>query len=158
MNHIARFAAVLALIIGAAGIAGIRAQAPRDSQGSPAVTFQVEVDYVDVDVVVTDEQGNFVKGLTRDDFEVHEDGKPLKVDTLSASKLIAESGREVSVARDELSGVAAGRDKSATYGLSRTIPLREVPPGSYLLRVEAQRRGDADAVVVRETRLSVVPE
>ena len=49
----------------------------------PGVTFQVEVNYVDVDAVVTDEQGNFVTGLTRDDFEVFEDGKPQKVDTFS---------------------------------------------------------------------------
>ncbi len=52
-----RLAAGLALIVCAAGMSGARAQAPRDSQGSPSVTFQVEVDYVDVDVVVTDEQG-----------------------------------------------------------------------------------------------------
>ena len=42
------------------------------------MTFQVEVDYVDV--VVTDQQGNFVRGLTRDDFALFEDGKPAKVD------------------------------------------------------------------------------
>ena len=50
---------------------------------APGVTFQVEVNYVDVDVVVTDEQGHFVTGLTRDDFEVFEDGKPQKIDTFS---------------------------------------------------------------------------
>ena len=76
-------AAALALTIAVAGAAVVRAQAPRDSQGSPSVTFQVEVDYVDVDVVVTDEQGNFVRGLTRDDFDVSEDGKPVKLDTFS---------------------------------------------------------------------------
>jgi hypothetical protein len=47
-----RFAAGLALLTCAAAISGARAQAPRDSQGSPVVTFQVEVDYVDVDVVM----------------------------------------------------------------------------------------------------------
>ena len=75
------------------------------------------------------------------------------------TRLIAESGREVTVARDELSGnVAPGRDKSVTYSLSRSIPLREVPPGAYLLRVEAQRRGDADRTAVRETPITVVSE
>lgn len=58
----------------------VRAQAP---QGPPSVTFQVEVNYVDVDVVVTDEKGNFISGLTRDDFEVFEDGKLQKVDTFT---------------------------------------------------------------------------
>jgi hypothetical protein len=74
------------------------------------------------------------------------------------TRLIAESGREVSAARDELSGGAGGRDKSAVYALSKTLPLKDVPPGSYLLRVEAQRRGDADRVAVREARISVVSE
>ncbi len=82
MTQSIRVAAGLSLIICAAGMSGARAQAPRDPQG-PGVTFQVEVDYVDVDVVVTDEQGNFVRDLTRDDFKVFEDGKPVKLDTFS---------------------------------------------------------------------------
>ena len=77
-----RVAAGLALMGCALWMSVVRAQAPRESQG-PSVTFQVEVDYVDVDVVVTDEQGNFVRGLTRDDFKVFEDGKLVKLDTFS---------------------------------------------------------------------------
>ncbi len=88
MNASVRFAA-LALIACAAGIAVARAQAP-NSQGSPAVTFQVEVDYVDVDVVVTDQQGNFVRGLTREDVQVVEDGKPVKIDTFSTVEIPVE--------------------------------------------------------------------
>ena len=74
---------LIALAIGAAALqspAAIKAQAP---QGPPSVTFQVEVNYVDVDVVVTDEKGNFISNLTRDDFEVFEDGKPQKIDTFA---------------------------------------------------------------------------
>ena len=43
------------------------------------MTFRAEIEYVEVDAVVTDERGNLVKGLTREDFEVYEDGKPQKV-------------------------------------------------------------------------------
>ena len=89
MTQSVRVAGALALIGCAAWISAVRAQAPRDSQG-PAVTFQVEVDYVDVDVVVTDERGNFVRGLTRDDFKVFEDGKPVKLDTFSVVEIPAE--------------------------------------------------------------------
>jgi len=32
------------------------------------VTFQLEVNYVDIDAVVTDERGNPVTDLTKDDF------------------------------------------------------------------------------------------
>ena len=39
------------------------------------MTFRAEIEYVEVDAVVTDERGNLVKGLTREDFDVYEDGK-----------------------------------------------------------------------------------
>src|SRR5215212_5553108 len=54
----------------------IRAQAPAD-------TFQVEINYVDVDALVTDQQGRFVSDLTLGDFELFEDGKPQKINTFS---------------------------------------------------------------------------
>jgi VWFA-related protein len=42
----------------------------------PPVTFKVEVNYVEIDANVTDAQGKFVRALTKDDFQVLEDGKP----------------------------------------------------------------------------------
>jgi VWFA-related protein len=51
-----------------------QAQAPAPPQ--PPVTFKVEVNYVEIDANVTDAQGNFVRTLTRDDFQLLEDGKP----------------------------------------------------------------------------------
>jgi VWFA-related protein len=71
------------LLLGASG----SAQAP---QTPPSVTFEVEVNYVDVDAIVTDENGNFVTGLTREDFEVFEDGKPQKIGTFSYVELPVE--------------------------------------------------------------------
>ena len=53
------------------------AQAPP----TPEVTFKVEVNYVEEDVRVVDRDGNFVRGLKREDFQVLEDGKPQKVQT-----------------------------------------------------------------------------
>jgi VWFA-related protein len=60
------------------------------TQAPPSVTFQVEVNYVDVDAIVTDENGNFVSGLTREDFEVFEDGKPQKIEMFSYVDLPVE--------------------------------------------------------------------
>ena len=74
----------------------LTAQAP---PAPPDVTFQVEVNYVDVDVVVTDEKGNFVSGLTRDDFEVFEDGKPQKVDTFAYVEIPVERERRIRARR-----------------------------------------------------------
>jgi VWFA-related protein len=61
------------------------AQAPAPSQPTspptPEVTFKVEVNYVEEDVRVVDRDGNFVRGLKQEDFQVLEDGKPQKVQT-----------------------------------------------------------------------------
>src|SRR5688572_19484516 len=48
---------------------------------APEVTFKVEVNYVEEDVRVVDRDGNFVRGLKQEDFQVFEDGKPQKVQT-----------------------------------------------------------------------------
>jgi VWFA-related protein len=41
----------------------------------PPVTFKVQVEYVEVDAVVTDATGTFVRNLSRNDFEVREGGR-----------------------------------------------------------------------------------
>ena len=56
---------------------------PEPPQEPPAVTFKVEVNYVEVGAVVTDAQGNFVRTLSKDDFQIFEDGKPQKMSTYS---------------------------------------------------------------------------
>jgi VWFA-related protein len=57
------------------------AQAAQPDRQFPPLTFKVEVNYVEVDAVVTDQQGRFVSGLQRGDFQVLEDGKPQSVAT-----------------------------------------------------------------------------
>ena len=57
--------------------------APLAQQPAPSATFQVQVDFVDIDAVVTDERGNFVAGLTKDDFELLDDGKPQEISAFS---------------------------------------------------------------------------
>ena len=56
---------------------------PAPSTDQPPVTFRVEVDYVEVDALVADAQGNLVSDLRAEDFEVLEDGKPQKVSAFS---------------------------------------------------------------------------
>ena len=50
---------------------------------SPQLTFRVETNYIEVDAVVTDSQGRFIRDLKREDFEVLEDSRPQKVDLFS---------------------------------------------------------------------------
>jgi VWFA-related protein len=61
------------------------AQAPALAQQPPtaeaAFTEEVEVAEVLLDVLVTDRDGNVIVGLNADDFEVTEDGKPVRLDS-----------------------------------------------------------------------------
>src|SRR5919201_5930431 len=79
MNGSVRIAALAILLAGAVLIAG---QAPPPA-GPQQPTFKAQVDYVEVDVLVTDQQGNFVRDLKKEDFQVLEDGKPQTIATFS---------------------------------------------------------------------------
>jgi len=78
------FALVLAAISGI-GLAAQQQQSPpsRPVDDQPQVTFRVEVNYVEVDAFVTDAAGNPVTSLTKDDFELFEDGKRQEVANFS---------------------------------------------------------------------------
>jgi hypothetical protein len=93
MKRFQILALVGVVILLAAGDLSVSAQAPQPQTpppGPPAVTFQVEVNFVDVDAVVTDQQGNFVGNLKKEDFEIFEDGKPQKIDTFSLVEIPLE--------------------------------------------------------------------
>lgn len=80
MHVRSRIRVLLFLVLLGAAIGTPRAQqqaAP--DQTPPPVTFRAEVNYIEVDAVVNDKQGNPVSGLTINDFNVLEDGKPQKV-------------------------------------------------------------------------------
>ena len=53
------------------------------SQAPAQLTFRAGVNYVEIDAVVTDRQGNFVRNLAEADFQVREDGKPQTVSVFS---------------------------------------------------------------------------
>ena len=72
----------IALALALVGLAALAAQQPPPRQ---APTFRVEVNYVEIDATVTDAQGNFVRGLTKEDFELVEEGRP---QTISAFSLV----------------------------------------------------------------------
>jgi VWFA-related protein len=79
-------------------IAGLTAQGPGPAQPpAPGVqqtpTFRVQIDAVTMDVIVKDESGRFIPDLTKDDFEVFEDG--VKQDI--ASMTVVTGGRATNV-------------------------------------------------------------
>ena len=84
------------MLTAALSAAALAAQQPPPSPSAPQapgageVTFRVEVNYVEVDAVVTDAAGAIVTDLTQADFEVLEDGRPQKVSAFSLVNLAIE--------------------------------------------------------------------
>jgi VWFA-related protein len=56
---------------------------PTAQQSPQTPTFRLRVDYVEVDVVVTDQRGNLVRDLKKEDFQVAEDGKGQTISTFT---------------------------------------------------------------------------
>ena len=71
-------------------------------------------------------------------------------------RLLSESAQEVYVARDSVTNTADAR-KWDVYAYTKQIPLRDVAAGRYLVRVEAQVRGQQkDAKpAARETLITI---
>ena len=69
---------------------GSAPQSALPERQNPAVTFKVEVNYVEVDAVVTDASGRFVTDLRKEDFEVFEDGKRQEVSSFGLVNIPVE--------------------------------------------------------------------
>ena len=75
-------------------------------------------------------------------------------------RLLSEDGKEVYVSRDELANAATPTDKPwEIYGYPKQISLKDVPPGRYLLRVDAQVRGNVEDAkpAFKETLITILP-
>jgi len=79
MNSSVRAAALMVVLSGALLSAGQQAQ-PSSPQ---TPTFKAQVEYVEVDALVTDQQGNLVRDLKKEDFQVFEDGKLQTISTFT---------------------------------------------------------------------------
>lgn len=71
----------LPVLVGCLILAGAL-QAQQAGQAPPP-TFKLEVHYVEIDASVTDPQGSFVPNLTKDDFQLLEDGRPQTISAFS---------------------------------------------------------------------------
>jgi VWFA-related protein len=126
-----------------AGAAGLLAQ---ETETTPALAetveeeapprFEAEVEQVIVDLVVTDEEGNPVPGLTRDDMTVTEDGVPQTVVSFEAVHL-PEEPTPPSAA---LPRISKNTDPSAQRGRTFVVVLDD-------MNLTPQRARDAKAAV-----------
>lgn len=103
-------ARILAVCLAAACLGGGTAAAQRGDRKAPAPAQppaqpenegffidNISVSVVNVDVHVTDKKGNRITGLTRDDFEIFEDGRPVAVTNFYA----VEGGKAVATSDPE---------------------------------------------------------
>ncbi len=82
-----RWSRLLGVFVFVALTALVAAQSQPAPSQQPAAqqtpTFKAQVEFVEVDALVTDQQGQFVRNLTKDDFQVFEDGKRQTISTFS---------------------------------------------------------------------------
>src|SRR5213083_1948215 len=71
------------------------AQPPAPDQPQPPPLFRTGINFVRVDVIISDNKGNPVADLQPADFDVSEDGKPQKIETFKLVKL--DGGRAESI-------------------------------------------------------------
>ena len=82
-----------------------------NAQKAPQLGETIDVSIVNVEVVVTDREGNRVRGLTREDFEILESGKPQPISNFS----------EYASTANERVGVTAGTAAEAPMREKRNL-------------------------------------
>src|SRR3954469_24619836 len=78
-----RLTALFIILIGGVLAAGQTTSSTAPPGASQTPNFRVAVEGVEVDAIVTDRDGQFVRGLTQNDFQIFEDGKPQPISTFS---------------------------------------------------------------------------
>ena len=81
-----RFAILAAVMAAAVTVVGAQ------SQGDDAFRFKSGVELVNVTATVTDDNGHFVSGLTKEDFTVYEDGEQQEITQFSNERVPVSLG------------------------------------------------------------------
>ena len=96
-------------------------QPAQPDQTAQTPIFRADINFVRVDVIVTDREGNPVADLKQEDFEVTEDGKPQSIQTFKLINVSEDTGlgadppREVRNAIDEQ--IEAARDDVRVFAI-----------------------------------------
>jgi len=107
---------ILRLTLCAAIALPLAAQTKNQEPELPRLVENIDVRVIDVDVIVTDKRGNFVPGLTADDFEIYENNVPKPVSNFYE----VANGRPKIVA-DEVGGRVEEEKKATPEDMKRRI-------------------------------------
>ena len=93
-------------------------ETPAREETEPAGGFveAIEVNIVNVEVYVTDKKGQRVKGLGRDDFEIYEDRKPVKITNFYAE----EGGRPRGLEEEGVAALPVPTSPPPPFGAAET--------------------------------------
>lgn len=94
--------------------------------GVPSPVFPAKIEAVKVTVVVSDRRGDWVRGLTRDEFRVFEDGRPQTVTLFSPGDGLAgaDEGLALGLLVDTSGSMARSRERAreAAVRFLQTVP------------------------------------
>lgn len=144
-----RFIAVAVLSCLAATTPAATTSAATTANGIPHLGETVDVSLINVDVFVTDARGNRIRGLTRDDFEIYENGKLQPVSNFAEYR-DSVAGGEVGV---EAGAAAAPRQPRTVAIFFERIRLAPFVSGPLFASIKDTLRktvapGDAVSLVV----------
>ncbi|HSF14632.1 MAG TPA: VWA domain-containing protein [Vicinamibacteria bacterium] len=121
-------------------------------------TFRLSVDFIEVTAIVTDPAGKVVPDLTRDDFQILEDGRPQTIEAFAFVDLPRRPRRRAPDGSLPESDVRANLDASGRLFAFLIDDLRTPPADRTLLRararelVEKTEEGDLAAVLYTSGR------
>ena len=108
---------VTALTVGAAIAAAAQATIAQDAQRPGGVLFRTSVELINVTATVSDENGQFVSGLTQEDFLVFEDDTPQLISQFSAERVPVSLG----IALDTSGSMMGDRMDAARKAIDRFL-------------------------------------
>ena len=127
----------LVLLVSVVGLAA----ATRERDDDPTFFETVEVRVVNVEVVVTDRDGEPVYGLTRDDFELLEDGRPVEITNFYSVEAVEAGEAEPQAPTEE--AVAVPATTPAARPTDQELHLAVFVDGTTLVPLNRRRVLDA---------------
>jgi VWFA-related protein len=148
-----------ALILGSLVSLGAAVGVAKAGANKHGATLRVETRLVEVNVVAQDSKGQPVKGLTRDDFKLYDDGREIPVDVFSAASPKTNAAT-ISVPPNTFSNRLVGETPSATIilldGLNTNFADQTWAQTEVVRFLKAMRPEDRVAILLLGERLEVL--